>query len=129
MDKLKVNKDEFLNRVLTRLQNGVPRSQMVSRGSARLFSVPEMYDAMIDEIFDIVRSGDRLSLTGFGSFFSQTHKGHPVQFGSDKGLVEDYSVFKFSPSNVLNRDLRRGYREKDAKDEAKDRESDEADES
>lgn len=100
----KVNKDEFLERVTLRLQRELPAEEAGQRG--RLFSVPDVYEAMIAETKAIVQAGDRLSLTGFGSYYAQTHKGHPVQFGSQTEKVGDYRVFKFSASNVLNRELR-----------------------
>lgn len=102
----KVNKDEFLERVTARLQSQHTVDEMAARGSCHLFTVREMYEAMIEEVKDIVRVGDRLSLTGFGSFYSQLHRGHPVQFGGKQKNVQDYQVFKFSASNVLNRELR-----------------------
>lgn len=37
----------------------------------------------------------------------KTHKGHPVQFGSDRKLVKDYVVLKFSASDALNANLRK----------------------
>ena len=101
----KVNKEEFLARVTTRLQEA-SSSGADSGAKQKDFSVPEVCDAMLAEIEHIVGSGGRLSLTGFGSFYAQMHKGHPVQFGGTVKKVHDYPVFKFSASNVLNKKLR-----------------------
>ncbi|NYH53030.1 DNA-binding protein HU-beta [Nocardiopsis arvandica] len=70
--------------------------------------VSEIYDAAIAELMDVVRRGDRLILTGFGSFERQWHKGHPVRFtkgGEDK--VDDYSVLKFSATRQTNQRIGR----------------------
>lgn len=104
MDKMaKVNKEDFLERVASRLQIDSPDGEVNLKAK---FTVSEVYDAMIAEVEHVVRSGCRLSLTGFGSFYAQMHKGHPVQFGDQIKKVADYPVFKFSASNVLNKRLR-----------------------
>ena len=65
--------------------------------------VSEIYDAAIAELIDVVRRGDRLILTGFGSFERQWHKGHPVRFTkSGENKVDDYSVLKFSATRQTN---------------------------
>lgn len=64
------------------------------------------YEAFETELVEAVANGERVSFTGFGSYGMKTHKGHPVQFGSGGSRVEDYKVFRFVPSNVLNRRLR-----------------------
>jgi nucleoid DNA-binding protein len=91
--KNKVSKKQFLADVATRV--GLP-----------VETVTSVYDGMLEETHDIVDSGKSLSLTGFGSFYLQKHKGHPVQFDKhDK--VPDYLVFKFSASDVYNRRFRK----------------------
>ena len=102
----KINKEEFLKRVNARLQADLPDEEVVSSKSHHLYTVEQVWDAVEAEIKHIVRCGCRLSLTGFGSFYAQTHRGHPVQFGGQKEKVHDYKVFKFSASNVLNKMLR-----------------------
>lgn len=102
---VKVNKEELMERVLLRLRPEVPDAGDASQ-RMKEFSVTEVCDAMLSEITDIVDAGNRLSLTGFGSFYAQVHRGHPVQFGGASKTVGDYRVFKFSASNVLNRRLR-----------------------
>lgn len=95
----RVNKSDFLNRVSTR--TGVP-VQVAS----------DMYEAIIEEILAVVTAGDRLTLTGFGKFYPQEHKGHRVQSvnhegkleGSDEPeVVDDYAVLKFSATRTINR--------------------------
>lgn len=69
--------------------------------------VIEVYDAIVDNMFDELAKGHNVSLAGFGLFYAQKHKGHPVQFNSDKGkTVDDYFVLKFSASKNSNRRLR-----------------------
>lgn len=72
----------------------------------------EDYDMLINGITDVTKRGIKLSLTGFGAFYLQKHKGHPVQFDSNK--VKDYVVFKFSASNVINQQMRQCYENGDA---------------
>lgn len=69
--------------------------------------VLEVYDAIVENIFDELTKGYNVSLAGFGLFYVQKHKGHPVQFngGNDKN-VDDYLVLKFSASKNSNRRLR-----------------------
>ena len=92
MDK-KVNRGEYLGRVAKRV--GKDYSQVL-----------DVYNAMVAELVDIAKAGERLSLTGFGLFYVQQHKGHPVQFSGDVEKVSDYAVLKFSASNVMNKKLR-----------------------
>lgn len=70
--------------------------------------VSNIYNAIIDEIVDTLCVQDcRLLLTGFGSFYVNRHKGHPVQFGDNKkSAISDYRVIKFSASNLLSSKLR-----------------------
>lgn len=90
--KSKVSKKQFLADVAKRV--GMP-----------VEVVTTVYEGMIEETHDIVEMGKSLSLTGFGSFYLQRHKGHPVQF-EKHAAVKDYLVFKFSASDVLNRRFR-----------------------
>lgn len=70
------------------------------------------YNIVINGIVDVVKTGTKLSLMGFGVFYLQDHKGHPIQFkdGNEQAgrstHVEKYKVFKFSASNVLNGAIR-----------------------
>lgn len=57
-------------------------------------------------IRDVVARGVKLSLSGFGVFYLQKHRGHPVQFQSGDDATGDYLVFKFSASNTLNKFIR-----------------------
>lgn len=69
-------------------------------------AVSKVVDAYHDEIIDRVSNNEEVSMTGFGRFYVQRHKGHPVQFSPSHEKVQDYVVFKFSASNVLNNRLR-----------------------
>lgn len=60
-----------------------------------------IYDSMIDTAKNILCNKQDLSLTGFGTFSLQTHKGHPVQFKEGTRKVDDYVVLKFAVSDVL----------------------------
>lgn len=86
----RVSKRDFISRVSTR--TGLP---------IRLVST--VYEGLLDELRDLVRSRRTVVLTGFGRFYLQEHKGHKVRFG--KSAVKDYSVLKFSASRSMNREL------------------------
>ena len=64
------------------------------------------YRMTMDAIRDLVASGVKLSLSGFGVFYLQTHRGHPVRFQAAGNRTDNYLVFKFSASNTLNRFVR-----------------------
>ncbi|MBV0894663.1 HU family DNA-binding protein [Microbacterium sp. NC79] len=98
----RVSKREFIKRVARRA--GVP-----TRVAALV------YEATVEEILDTVSDGKRLTLTGFGKFFLQRHKGHRVttigdraEGATDLGEIADYSVLKFSATRAVNKDV--GYR-------------------
>ena len=93
----KVNKDTLIKRVAVRHN----LTQKV---------VSEVFDALVQEIIESAKEGKEVALRGFGSFYLQEHKGHPVQFGEDRSVVDDYVVFKFSTSNVLNEKMREYYK-------------------
>lgn len=82
--------------------------QVAKRSGLSEEDVLKFYDAMIAEMKEMMCQGKRVTLTGFGSFFMAKHKGHPVQFNKDG--VDDYVVFKFSSSNVLNKKFREDYK-------------------
>ncbi|MCI4659600.1 HU family DNA-binding protein [Cryobacterium zhongshanensis] len=88
----RVSKREFVSRVARRA--GVP---------VRVASV--LYEAIIEELLSIVGNGDRLTLTGFGKFYPQEHKGHRVRFADENGKeeIDDYAVLKFSATRSVNR--------------------------
>lgn len=73
-------------------------------------NVTKAYDAIVDGIHDQLAAGNRVSLTGFGSFYLQKHKGHPVQFDG-RAVIQDYIVMKFSASDALNKRFRKEYSE------------------
>lgn len=68
--------------------------------------VNQVYNSLVDCIVESVSAGNHMSLTGFGNFYRQTHKGHPVQFESSDSIVQDYALLKFSASDTINKRLR-----------------------
>ena len=91
--KKKINKNEFLENIAAK--------HNISVADAR-----SAYDLIVDEIRCVICSGSDLSVTGFGTFSLQKHKGHPVQFKSKRGTVDDYVVLKFAVSDVLMSKIR-----------------------
>ena len=91
--KDKVNKNEFIDRVAKKAD--------VSVGDVR-----KVYDAIVDEIVDVLCDDKSLSLTGFGMFALKSHKGHPVQFEAKQDKVDDYVVMRFTASDVLMQNIR-----------------------
>ena len=73
-------------------------------------NITKAWDAIVNGLHDQLAAGNTVSLTGFGSFYLQKHKGHPVQFESH-AVIQDYIVMKFSTSDVLNKRFRKEYRE------------------
>lgn len=92
MTKNKISKNQFL-------------ADVARNNDMSLEDITDAYNAIVNGIHDVVVSGRTLSLTGFGSFYLQRHKGHPVQF-EGRSNVEDYVIFKFSASDVLNKRFR-----------------------
>lgn len=91
----RVTKREYIASVARRA--GLPRKV-----------VSDVYDAAMAEIMEVVSRGDRLILTGFGSFERQWHKGHPVRFTKNGDTrVDDYSVLKFSATRQTNQRIGR----------------------
>lgn len=89
----KMNRSQFLNYVSR--QYGIPLPEL-----------RETYDAIVNSIVSLTGSGYSLSLTGLGVFCVKQHRGHPVQFMKENGQVSDYSVLKFSASDLVNQKLR-----------------------
>ncbi len=94
-DEPKVSKREFIQRVSKRAGLSPTVTQMA-------------YEAIFGEILDLVNAGNRVTLTGFGKFYAQSHKGHNVVLNirdnpENRGRVEDYSVLKFSATREVNK--------------------------
>ncbi len=94
-DEPKVSKREFIQRVSKRAGLSPTVTQMA-------------YEAIFGEILDLVNAGNRVTLTGFGKFYAQSHKGHNVVLSirdnpENRGRVEDYSVLKFSATREVNK--------------------------
>lgn len=63
----------------------------------------KVYEALLVEVVDQIRSGTQVNFSGYGRFYPQVHKGHHAQFGaSGKGPLPDYTVLKFSASRTLS---------------------------
>lgn len=93
----KMNKRQFLRRLAT-------------DNNMTVAAATDAYEAVVGTIQNIVSEGKVLSLTKFGNFFIQKHKGHPVKFDDTTEAVEDYVVFKFSASDALNKEFRQKYK-------------------
>lgn len=92
-------------------------TQVARRASVSYDVASNVYRAAVDEMLDLMSCDKVLSLSGFGSFYPQIHKGHPVQFDKDmKRAVSDYMVLKFSASKTANQQLRKMY---DTKNDSK----------
>ena len=91
--KQKINKELFI-------------AAIAERTGMTIASVTSVFEAYQNEIIERVSNNEEISITGFGRFYVQRHKGHPVQFSTATEKVHDYVVFKFSASNVLNSKLR-----------------------
>lgn len=91
----RVSKREFVQRV-------------ARRGKLPLHVTQQVYDAFIDELIDLVSNGNRVTLTGFGKFYPQEHKGHRVRFadGDRPTTIDDYTVLKFSATRAVNRSVK-----------------------
>lgn len=81
--------------------------QMIAAKSGLdMATVSKVYTAFVDSIVETVQNGNNISITGFGNFYLQKHKGHPVQFESHNSHVAEYALLKFSASDSLNKRLR-----------------------
>ncbi len=80
--------------------------QVAKKSGYNVKVVSNVYKAIVDSIVESVQTDNYISLTGFGNFYLQHHKGHPVQFESSDSTVRDYKLLKFSASDALNRRLR-----------------------
>ena len=89
----RVNKDEIVD--IVALKTGTDKE-----------IVRSVLRETVDAVTDLVMNGNEVSIMGFGKFYKQLHKGHPVQFGDPDEKIKDYYVFKFSTSNVVNDELR-----------------------
>lgn len=67
-------------------------------------------NTMLEQLVETIKEGKEQFFTGFGSFYLQQHKGHPVQFNSTDAEISNYVTLKFSASNNLNAKLREEFR-------------------
>lgn len=94
MSDKKINKEAFLASVAEEID--VPYG-----------TVKKVAHGLYMKLEELVFSGQKLSLKGFGTFYKQYHKGHPVQFGKKGEEVAPYPIFKFSASHLLNQRIRK----------------------
>lgn len=73
--------------------------QMAKEANIPLYVAAQAYEAFIKTLFDNVRAGNQVNLTGFGKFYWQRHSGHTV-FG--RKALDDYTVLKFSATRQAN---------------------------
>lgn len=65
-----------------------------------------IYDAFVKGVITALEDGNYIALAGFGNFYVQEHKGHPVQFTDDKSEIENYYVLKFSAGQKVKKHFR-----------------------
>lgn len=87
------------------------REDIIVRAAKKAgMTIEDMTDCVMafeEAMVEAAMEGKTVCLTGFGKFYLQRHKGHPIQFAKDTPKVTNYLVFKFSASNVLNATLRK----------------------
>lgn len=87
------------------------REDIIVRAAKKAgMTIEDMTDCVMafeEAMVEAAMEGKTVCLTGFGKFYLQRHKGHPIQFAKDTPQVTNYLVFKFSASNVLNATLRK----------------------
>jgi len=71
--------------------------QLAKEADIPLCAAAQAYEAFIKVLFDNVRAGNQVNLTGFGKFYWQRHSGHKVQFGA--GEKPDYTAAASLSSN------------------------------
>ncbi|PDQ35490.1 MAG: hypothetical protein B5766_05340 [Candidatus Lumbricidophila eiseniae] len=74
--------------------------QMAKEADIPLYVAAQAYEAFIKTLFNNVRVGYQVNLTGFGKFFRRYHKGHVMQFGA--GERPGYIMLKFSATRKSN---------------------------
>lgn len=100
------------NKAVTKMNKRTFIGHLAKENNISLNEATWAYNIVINGIVNVVKTGTKLSLMGFGVFYLQDHKGHPIQFkeGDEQAgrntHVEKYKVFKFSASNVLNGAIR-----------------------
>jgi len=107
IEALRVSKREFIARFAKRADVPVETARVV-------------YDAMIAELLEIVGNGGRVTLTKFGRFYPQAHKGHRafnITTKEDLGEVPDYYVLKFSATRSVNKGVGAPAGDEDDEDE------------
>lgn len=96
--------------VSTKSDDRVSKREFIAE-VARVAGVPvktatAVYEAIVASLLDNVRRGVTVTLTGFGRFYGQKHKGHCVQFADGgKDVIDDYTVLKFSATRSVNKSL------------------------
>lgn len=95
----------IIEREATRISKKEFQQRFARRAGVSTKTAVVVYDAMIEELIELVGKGHRVTLTGFGRFYMQEHKGHKVQFAKG-GEIDDYAVLKFSQTRDLGKKLK-----------------------
>lgn len=77
----------------------VARRSGISLGDTRA-----VYDALLETILENACAGTATELTGFGTFRTTIHKGHPQGFNAPP--TDAYPVLKFTAAKALRYELR-----------------------
>lgn len=109
MDKILIDKE--VNYIMSgdnkNLENKTCLTQLLQsvskESNVELSVVKVVYKSMIKNITKELLTGHKVGLTGFGSFYLQKHKGHPVQFDNKKSFIDDYNVVKFTASGPVKK--------------------------
>lgn len=73
--------------------------------------VKNIIDTFLSSIEDGLKANNVVTISGFGTFKVEVHKGHPIQFkGGVKQFIDDYPVLKFNVSKVMKDSLRDSYK-------------------
>lgn len=85
---------------------------IAAKSGLDIATVSKVHQAYVDSVVEYIQKGKTVSITGFGMYYLQKHKGHPVQFESQNHHVSEYALLKFSASDALNKRLREPTRNK-----------------
>lgn len=105
MKENRENRRAFAEKVAASLNKNPCRAHEYS-----ISEIETVFGTMLEQLVNTVKEGKEQFFTGFGSFYLQKHKGHPVQFGSAETEISDYVTLKFSASNNLSTKLRDDFR-------------------
>lgn len=93
----RVNKKDLINMVQANLEQRMEIAEGVAE---------TVVNEMLDVIVECLKQDKSILLLGFGTFNTKLHKGHPVAFGKNDMVLDDYRYVKFVASSVLAKKLR-----------------------